>query len=99
MIFGRSDGFWQESGRFWLFLRVHSCHGPEPAGLVEALLTLQCTGYGLVDYRIRHQDIVVQDRKWRIEPVDPTVCLVPVLVRIRQAVERHRVRLGAVPSL
>lgn len=66
--------------------------------LIERLFALKSPLDGLIDLRLATKDVVVQIRIWRVQAVDPPESLVPVLVRVGQAPENHRVRRRTVPS-
>ena len=68
-------------------------------GLIEVLLGLQRVVNTLVDPRIGPQNVVVQARVGRVEPIDSSERLLPVLIAVRQAVEDGCIGLDAVPSL
>lgn len=52
-----------------------------------------------VNHGVRLQDIVVQIRERRVEPIDTTMGLMPLLVGICEGEEDHSVSLDAVPPL
>lgn len=81
------------SFRGW-YLRVEAV-----LGLVEALFGSQSLPNCVVYPRLGLQDVVVEVRKASVEPVDASVSLMPVLVRVREGVEHYRVRSDAVPPL
>ena len=66
--------------------------------LVEASLRPQGPADGHVNDRLRHKVVVIQVCEGRIKPVDPSVSLVPVTVRVRLRVENHRIRGDTVPT-
>ena len=70
----------------------------QEALFIEGLLALQRPHDGLVDDRIGQKYVVVKLRERRVESINPSESLIPVLVRIRQAIENHGVGLDAVPS-
>lgn len=67
--------------------------------LVEALLLSERLSNSLINPRIRLQDIVVELLEGCVQPIDSPHGLFPVLVRVGQGPEHHRISLDTVPAL